>query len=111
MAQRTRYDALAQDLSGAAGQRGPQGIEGVEGPVGPTGPTGPNDLSAATTTTGFAAGTILKSDGALVSAAVSGVDFAVPSAITGTYNIDGAAVGTVATLTFAAGILTGVTTR
>ena len=62
-----------QGQKGDTGDTGPQGPKGDTGDTGPQGPAGPNEIGSSTTTN--IAG-ILKGDGAAVSAAQSGVDYA-----------------------------------
>lgn len=62
-----------QGQKGDTGDTGPQGPKGDTGDTGPQGPAGPNEIGSSTATN--IAG-ILKGDGAAVSAAQAGVDYA-----------------------------------
>lgn len=62
-----------QGQKGDTGDTGPQGPKGDTGDTGPQGPAGPNEIGSSTTTN--IAG-ILKGDGAVVSAAQAGADYA-----------------------------------
>ena len=68
-----------QGETGATGATGAQGIQGIQGETGATGAAGPNTITLATSTD-FANGTIFKSDGDSVVAAVAGTDYAAPTA-------------------------------
>ena len=63
----------AKGDTGETGPQGPQGPKGDTGDTGPQGPAGPNEVGSSTATdiTG-----LLKGDGAAVSAAQAGVDYA-----------------------------------